>query len=162
MKKIISIIAVIASITLFCACGSTAKSDAKQLFEKPAAAQTTPAETPEVQQSAEEREEEVAEEPAATEEPTAEEKAPSGIRPEFKAAMDSYEAFYDEYFEFMEKYADNPTDMSMLLKYADMLKRVEDMQKKFEAWDESEMSDEELKYYIDVTARIEKKMIDIL
>lgn len=86
----------------------------------------------------------------------------SGIRPEFKAAMDSFEAFYDEYCDFMKKYAENPADLNMLLKYADMLTKLDDMQKKLDAWESEDMSNEELQYYIEVTARIEKKLIGVL
>ena len=48
-----------------------------------------------------------------------------GIRPEFKAAMDSYEEFYDSYCEFLRKYKENPTDYTLLAEYADMLTKVE-------------------------------------
>lgn len=87
--------------------------------------------------------------------------ASTGIRPEFKDAMDSYEAFYDDYCEIMAKYTKNPTDLSLLGKYADMLAKAEEMDKKFNAWDEGSLSDEELKYYLDVMNRVQKKMIDL-
>lgn len=87
--------------------------------------------------------------------------ASAGIRPEFKDAMDSYEAFYNDYCEIMAKYAKNPTDLSILGKYADMLAKVEEMDKKFKAWDEGSLSNEELKYYLDVMNRVQKKMIDL-
>lgn len=88
--------------------------------------------------------------------------AASGIRPEFKEAMDSYEAFYDEYFAFMENYKKNPTDFSLLLKYTDMLTKMADMDKAFNAWDQSDMTPEELKYYLEVNTRIQKKLVDLL
>ena len=43
------------------------------------------------------------------------------LDPEFKEMMDSYEAFFDEYIAFMEKYKENPTDMSLLSELSDML-----------------------------------------
>lgn len=91
----------------------------------------------------------------------AEPTAPSGIRPEFKEAMDSYEAFYDEYCDLLAQYTKNPTDLSLLSKYSAMLGKAEEMDKKFEAWDEGEMSNEELKYYLDVNTRIQKKLVDL-
>lgn len=94
-------------------------------------------------------------------EATSEPVSPTGIRPEFKEAMDAYEAFYDEYCTFMEDYKKNPTDLSLLGKYAGMLAKVEEMDKKFDAWDESEMSNEELKYYLEVNTRVQKRMIDL-
>ena len=92
----------------------------------------------------------------------AEKKAADGIRPEFKEAMDSYEAFYDEYCEFMKKYNANPTDATLLDGYMDMLDRSVEMTEKFEEWDQEEMNDEELKYYLDVSNRVSKKMIDVM
>ncbi len=81
-----------------------------------------------------------------------------GIRPEFKEAMDSYEAFYTEYCEFMKEYSENPTDFA---KYADMLVKAEEMNEAFEAWDEDELTNEELKYYLDVNDRVMKMLVDI-
>ena len=83
------------------------------------------------------------------------------MRPEFKEAMDAYEAFYDEYCEFMEEYKKNPSDMTLLPKYTEMLEKVAEMNEAFEAWDEDELSDAELKYYLDVTNRVMEKMADI-
>lgn len=83
------------------------------------------------------------------------------IRPEFKEAMDAYEAFYDEYCKFMAEYKKNPTDLSLLGKYAEMLTKLDEMNKAFEAWDEDEMSTAELKYYLDVNNRVMQKMIDV-
>lgn len=40
------------------------------------------------------------------------------IDPDFKKAMDSYEKFFDEYVAIMKKYANNPTDMSILADYS--------------------------------------------
>lgn len=92
----------------------------------------------------------------------ADKKPADGIRLEFKEAMDSYEAFYDEYCDFMKKYYANPTDRTLIDGYMDMLDRSVEMTEKFEAWDQSEMNDEELKYYLDVSNRVSKKMIDVI
>lgn len=121
-------------------------SSSQEFVEKPAAAE-----------AAQSEESEKPEEP----EPEPEPAKPTGIRPEFKEAMDSYEAFYDEYCSFMKEYSNNPTDLSLLTKYTDMLSKAAEMDEKFEAWDEDEMSDEELSYYLDVTLRIEKKLLDL-
>ena len=84
-----------------------------------------------------------------------------GIRPEFKAAMDSYEAFYDEYCDIIKKYTENPTDMELLTSYTDMLTRAAEMTEKFEAWENNEMNDAELKYYLDVNNRVTKKLLEL-
>lgn len=83
-----------------------------------------------------------------------------GLRPEFKEAMDAYEAFYDEYCELLVEYSENPMDLTLLDKYTDMLNKASEMDEKFEAWDEDELNDAELKYYLDVNNRVMKKLLD--
>lgn len=86
------------------------------------------------------------------------------IRPEFKAAMDEYEEFYDEYCDFMKKYKnanDSMDAVNMLGDYTAMLQQMEEMDKKFKAWDSKDMTTAEAKYYVDVTAKIEKKLLDV-
>lgn len=106
--------------------------------------------------------------PEPTPEPTAEptsEPTPepaTGMRPEFKEAMDSYEAFYDEYCMFMKKYQENPTDLSLLAEYANMMNKLTEMDEKFDAWEDGDLNDEELKYYMEVQTRVSQKMLEIL
>ena len=85
-----------------------------------------------------------------------------GMRPEFKEAMDSYEAFYDEYCDFIKKYNDNPSDLKLIAEYADMLSEAADMDEAFEEWDEAEMNDAELKYYLDVNNRVMQNLVDVM
>lgn len=84
-----------------------------------------------------------------------------GIRPEFKEAMDSYEAFYDEYIAFMKKYrtADAMEMLSMLSDYTDFMEKMDDWTDKLDKL-EGDMNDEELAYYLEVTGRVEKKMLE--
>ena len=70
------------------------------------------------------------------------------MRPEFKEAMDSYEAFYDEYCEFMKKYNANPTDTELISSYGDIMTEMVEMTEKFEAWEENALNTAELKYDI--------------
>lgn len=84
-----------------------------------------------------------------------------GMRPEFKEAMDSYEAFYDEYCDFMKKYAENPSDLKLIAEYANMVSKLDEMNKKFAAWDEEEMNDTELKYYLEVNTRVTQKLLEV-
>lgn len=97
-------------------------------------------------------------------EPTQDEntgEAVGDIRPEFKEAMDRYEAFYTEYCEVIKAYNNNPTDLTLLTRYADMLVKAEEMNEAFEAWNEDELSAEELKYYLDVNNRVMKMLVDV-
>lgn len=84
-----------------------------------------------------------------------------GMRPEFKEAMDSYEAFYDEYCDFMKKYKANPSDITLITEYANMVSKLADMDAKFNAWDESEMNVAELKYYAEVSSRVAQKLLEV-
>lgn len=84
-----------------------------------------------------------------------------GMRPEFKEAMDAYEAFYKEYCELLKKYTANPTDFSILGQYANMLTKADEVDKAFQKWDESDLNSEELKYYLDVNNRVLKMMVDV-
>ena len=69
----------------------TRKKKTKAKKEEPAAVETEAA--PE------------SEPPAETEAPDNSAESADGMRPEFKAAMDSYEAFMNEYCDFMARYA---------------------------------------------------------
>ena len=84
-----------------------------------------------------------------------------GMRPEFKEAMDAYESFYKEYCELLRKYTQNPTDFSILGQYTNMLTKIDEVDKAFKKWDQSDLNSEELKYYLDVNNRVLKMMVDI-
>lgn len=99
--------------------------------------------------------------PEPSAEPSPEPAAEDGLRPEFKDAMDSYEAFYNEYCEVLKKYMANPSDLSILGKYMDLMGKLSDMDAKFEAWESEDLNAEELKYYMDVNNRVMKKLLDI-
>lgn len=99
-----------------------------------------------------------AEEPASTNPP---DDLVNGMRPAFVEAMDSYEAFYDDYCEFMKKYSANPTDITLLAEYAKMTSKLLDIESKFKAWDDSDMNNAELSYYIEVQGRITQKLLEV-
>ena len=101
--------------------------------------------------------------PSVPEEPSSEEEEQpaNGIRPDFKAAMDSIEAFYDDYCAFMKKYSENPTDLDMLTEYTDMLSKLDDMESKFAAWESKDLTNAEMIYYLEVYDRILGKLSKI-
>lgn len=147
MKKIIvGIIAVILVLGLF-GCGG----DKSAPEEEPAATETVEMETEES-------------EPADTAEEASDEdsSADSGVlSPEFKKTMDDYEAWFDHYCEVMKKYQDNPSDLELMSEVTDLLSEETTMLEQMEDMDESEMNSAELAYYIEVTARIEKKLLEV-
>lgn len=87
--------------------------------------------------------------------------AVDGIRPEVKEAMDAYEAFYDEYIALVKQYRENPTDFTILGKYADVAAKVAEMDEKFEAWESEDLTNEELKYYLELSGRIFSKLAEV-
>ena len=94
------------------------------------------------------------EEPAETEAAAAE-----GIRDEVKEAVDSYEELMNEYCDFMQKYSENPGDMSVLMEYATYMAKYEEAMDKIDALDDMDMNDAELSYYLAATARIEQRLL---
>ena len=143
MKKIlIGIIAVILVLALFgCGGGDSA----------PEENESEPAET--VEMETEESE------PADTAEEASD--TDSGLlSPEFKKTMDDYEAWFDHYCEVMKKYQENPSDLELLTEMSDLIAEETTMLEQLENMDESEMNNAELAYYIEVTARIEKKLLE--
>lgn len=84
-----------------------------------------------------------------------------GMRPAFKEAMDSYEAFYEDYVALMKKYNENPSDMELMKKSFELMGKSVEVNEKFEAWDEDEMNDAELKYYLKVQARVLEKLANV-
>lgn len=85
----------------------------------------------------------------------------SALDPEFKSAMDSYEQFMDEYVDFMKKYKNNPSDISLIIDYAKFVSDYSKFVSEFEKWENEDLNTEELQYYIDVQARVSKKLLEI-
>ena len=86
----------------------------------------------------------------------------SGVDPDLKAFLDSYEEFVDEYVVFMKKYMADPTNaVSMLSEYSEIMGKYADFAEKVDQYDSKEMSTEDAKYYLEVTTRCSQKMLDI-
>lgn len=85
-----------------------------------------------------------------------------GVDPELKAFLDSYEEFMDEYILFMKKYMDDPGNaVTMLGEYASIMEKYGEFAEAVEKYDEREMSTADAKYYLEVTNRINQKMLDL-
>ena len=122
---------------------------------------TTPTVTPEPAPTAGPAANAPAAESAPDASPTGAPAAADGMRPEFKQSMDDYEAFFDEYCAFMQKYKDADDPVSMLADYAAFLSRYADAMEGMDALDDADdLNNAELKYYIEVTARIQQKLLD--
>lgn len=83
------------------------------------------------------------------------------VTPEFKEAMDSYEAFFDEYVELMNKVSKGDSSIKVMTEYYDYLGKYQDTMDKLDAIDESKLSPADDAYYVEVMARIEKKLIGV-
>lgn len=103
---------------------------------------------------------------APTAEPTPEPQAAvseNEIRPEVKEFLDAYEACMDEYVDFMQKYlsADSTSMVSMLGDYYSILARYTEFEEKLDAFDESDLTNAELAYYLEVTGRVSQKLLSV-
>ena len=88
------------------------------------------------------------------------ETAATGIRPEFQQVMDSYEAFFDEYIDFMTTYQNTEDPTSMMADYLDYMTQYAETMEQMEALDSKELSVEEAAYYAEVSARITQKLLE--
>ncbi len=133
---------------------------APKTTEKPAEEATKEAVTAPVQTDAPKTEPVTEKTPEAPAESSKEENlVPDGIvSPEFKEFMDAYEAFIDEYIDFMNRFNNSPDDLTLLADYTDYIQRMSDYIDKMDAYNEDNLSPADLAYYIEVTTRVESKL----
>lgn len=144
MKKTISVLLLLCLVLMLFGCGQ--KTEENVAASNQAAVKTEP-EVKEEQK--EETKEEIAPENAQDQ----------LIRPEIKEAIDSYEAFVDEYCAFMTEYT--ISDLTKLGTYNELLKKEVEMSKNFEALENEDLTEEEAVYYADVSLRCSQKMLDV-
>ena len=153
MKKLLALVLSLALVFALAACGSSGKEDAKTSNDFNNKAEEV-VETDDV----------VSDTEIASEQEPAEDKDDSvvgGIDSEFKASMDSYEKFMNEYVDFMKKYQANPTDMSLLTDYAKYMSDYAEFVEDFGNWENQDLNTQELAYYIEVQSRVNKKLLDV-
>ncbi|MBR6352797.1 MAG: hypothetical protein IKS25_01630 [Oscillospiraceae bacterium] len=147
MKRVFSLLLVAALVFSLCACGGSNN-------------QTSAAEQSKEAQKQEAVAEEVKESPAETEAAEiAETLDENGIRPQIKEAIDSYEAFVDEYCTFMTEYS--LTDLSKLSTYNELISKELEMTEKFKALEDEDLNDAEALYYSEVSIRCSQKLLDV-
>ena len=76
-----------------------------------------------------------------------------------KEALDSYEAFIDEYIAFMQRYESSSDTSSLLMEYMDYLTRYADLTEKMEKMEDEDMSDADYAYYTEVMLRCSQKLL---
>ena len=82
------------------------------------------------------------------------------VSADFKATMDEYEAFFDEYIEFMELYSANPSDAELLAQYGDYMSQYADTMAAMDSIDTNNLSAEDQAYFIEVQNRINQKLLN--
>lgn len=85
----------------------------------------------------------------------------SGVNADFKATMDSYEEFFNDYVDFMKKYKNSTDITSMASDYADYMTKYSDMMQKLNDIKSEDLSTADLAYYNEVNARITKKLAEV-
>lgn len=88
-------------------------------------------------------------------------KTADDIRPEFKEALDGYEAFMNEYCEFMKNYMESDDIFSMTADYTKLMTEEIEWMEKMNNLEDEEMNSAELKYYTEVTMRVSQKLLEI-
>lgn len=81
------------------------------------------------------------------------------ISTELKEFLDSYEAFMDEYCEFMKSY--NSSDTSKMMEYLQILQKYTDFAEKANAWKDKDLNDAETLYYLEVLNRVNAKLLEV-
>lgn len=75
--------------------------------------------------------------------------------------MDEYEAFFQEYCDFMKKFQEDPSNLSLMSEYVDVIKQYTEAVSALDAIETNELTEDELLYYLDVTARIERMLAEV-
>ena len=83
----------------------------------------------------------------------------SGVSADFKEYMDSYEDFMNQYCDFMGSY--NKSDTTLLIEYTSLMAKYAEFSSKIDNYDETNLSTEDYKYYMDVMNRVNKRLIEI-
>ena len=86
-----------------------------------------------------------------------------GIRPEVREFLEAYESCMDEYVSFMRRYmsAGPGGTLSMLADYYRILSRFSEYEEKLDAFDESDLNPAELAYFLEVTNRVNQKLLTV-
>ena len=65
-------------------------------------------------------------------------------------------------FHFRVKYKENPSDLALLAEYADIMERAVEMDEAFQEWEDEDLNNEELKYYLEVNNRVMQMLVDAM
>ena len=80
---------------------------------------------------------------------------------DFREMIDSYEAFMNEYVDFMKEYKNSDDTMGMLTEYTEIMAKYSDWVKKIGEVDQSSLSADDLAYFLEVTGRVTEKLASV-
>lgn len=96
-----------------------------------------------------------------TSQPVPEASADTSASSDYRAMVDEWEAFMNEYCDFMETYnSDSSNVVSMALDYADMMSQYGEWAEKMSAVDDSTLTPEDVQYYVDAQTRINARLLE--
>ncbi|MBQ3021720.1 MAG: hypothetical protein IJD91_00135 [Clostridia bacterium] len=146
MKKLLALLLTIVMLLAFPGCGAK-KEDIEENSETDVIVSA--------QQKNKASEEEVDEEP--------EQKESTGEK-EWRKFLEDYENWVDDYIKILKKYEENPTDLSILSDYADMMLELADWEAKTEKMEEEleNASPGEVAEYSAELLRIAAKMAEVI
>ncbi len=81
------------------------------------------------------------------------------VTPSFKEYMDSYEDFMNEYVDLMKNYNSDP--MKYMTEYLEYMEKLGTYTDKLDSYDEDDMSAADWAYYLEVTTRVNKKLLEV-
>lgn len=81
---------------------------------------------------------------------------------DFYEMIDNYEEWFNKYVEVLKKYKENPTDLEIAAEATELLSEEVSMLEEFQNLDQSTMTTDELKYYLDALARIQNNLASAL
>lgn len=81
---------------------------------------------------------------------------------DFRAMVDEYEAYMNDYCDFMQTYnSESGNVVSMAIDYAKMMAQYSEWASKIDAIDESTLSAEDDQYFIDAQTRINQRLLEV-
>ena len=72
--------------------------------------------------------------------------------------MEDYEAFYDQYIDFMIKYQNSDNSMAMMADYLSLMGKLAEWEAEIDKIDEKELTTEEALLFNEVNLRIATKL----
>ena len=158
LKKILAMLLAFVMMLSLTACGGNKPTDNDAEPDDGKKQERVTEEPEETEEPKETEEPEETDEPAETEEPTEE---PEEVSADFKAAMDAYEAFIDEYITFIKKYEEEGRPLSMLSEYTELMTQYTEFAETMAAYNGDNLSAADYAYYIEVMGRVSQKLLEL-